>query len=364
MVPDQPQPALLFMPDISGFTQFVNETEIVHSQHIIQELLEILIDSNHLNLEVSEVEGDAIFFYRLGNKPDLQSLLQLAEKMFTRFHQYLKLYEHQRICPCGACKTAVDLSLKIVAHFGEVTGISVRDHQKLFGKDVILIHRLLKNNLDRKEYILFTDQLVEKMEHENLPSWYMPQQASEQYDLGRIQFYFSDLSELHKTIQIKPPVYNFSSKTYVAFSEEEIISVSMEKIFETILDLQQHAKLIEGSKKIEAPTDDSLARIGTKHYCLITRNNSVNITEYVKVEDGNIEMVEMNEKGVAGYRYTLKKISPEQTKLSIQMLVKNNPFFKMAFSISMKSKMMKRFREFFTNLRGYLKKAETPELSI
>ncbi len=122
--------------------------------------------------------------------------------------------------------------------------------------------------------------------------------------------------------------------------------------------------MIEGSKKIEAPTDDSLARIGTKHYCLITRNNSVNITEYVKVEDGNIEMVEMNEKGVAGYRYTLKKISPEQTKLSIQMLVKNNPFFKMAFSISMKSKMMKRFREFFTNLRGYLKKAETPELSI
>src|ERR1041385_4550016 len=169
MAPDQPQPALLFMPDISGFTQFVNETEIVHSQHIVQQLLEILIDSNHLNLEVSEVEGDAIFFYRLGNKPDLQSLLQQAEKMFTRFHAHLKLYEHQRICPCGACKTAVDLSLKIVAHFGEVTGISVKDHKKLFGKDVILIHRLLKNSLERKEYVLLTEHLAGESNATKLP---------------------------------------------------------------------------------------------------------------------------------------------------------------------------------------------------
>ena len=86
MISNQPQPALLFMPDISGFTQFVNETEILHSQHIVQELLEILIDSNHLNLEVCEVEGDAIFFYRFGDKPDLKGLLLQVEKMFIRFH--------------------------------------------------------------------------------------------------------------------------------------------------------------------------------------------------------------------------------------------------------------------------------------
>src|SRR5438034_2697872 len=169
MAPRRPQSTLLFMPDISRFTKFVNETEISHSQHIVQELLEILIDSNHLNLEISEVEGDAIFFYKLGSKPGLQSLLQQVEEMFTRFHSHLKLYEHQRVCPCGACKNAADLSLKIIAHFGEVTGISVKDHDKLFGKDVILIHRLLKNNLDKKEYVLFTDRLVDEMDRKDLP---------------------------------------------------------------------------------------------------------------------------------------------------------------------------------------------------
>ena len=35
---------LLFIPDITGFTEFVTNIELTHSRHIIQELLEILID--------------------------------------------------------------------------------------------------------------------------------------------------------------------------------------------------------------------------------------------------------------------------------------------------------------------------------
>lgn len=56
--------SLLFIPDISGFTQFVKTTEIEHSQHVIAELLEVLIDANSLNLELAEIEGDALFFIK------------------------------------------------------------------------------------------------------------------------------------------------------------------------------------------------------------------------------------------------------------------------------------------------------------
>ena len=51
---------LLFIPDISGFTRFVNETDIDHSRLIIQELLELIINANQIKLEISEIEGDAI----------------------------------------------------------------------------------------------------------------------------------------------------------------------------------------------------------------------------------------------------------------------------------------------------------------
>ncbi len=39
--------SLLFIPDISGFTQFVQNTEVDHSQHVISELLEVLITANN-----------------------------------------------------------------------------------------------------------------------------------------------------------------------------------------------------------------------------------------------------------------------------------------------------------------------------
>ena len=35
---------LFFIPDISGYTKFISETEISHSQHIIQNLLEGLVE--------------------------------------------------------------------------------------------------------------------------------------------------------------------------------------------------------------------------------------------------------------------------------------------------------------------------------
>ena len=56
--------ALLFIPDISSFTMFVNETEIEHSLLILQELLETLINANEIGWQVCEIEGDAILFYK------------------------------------------------------------------------------------------------------------------------------------------------------------------------------------------------------------------------------------------------------------------------------------------------------------
>ncbi len=56
--------SLLFIPDITGFTKFVNDTEVAHGHHIVAELLELIIDSDQLGMTVSEVEGDAVLSIR------------------------------------------------------------------------------------------------------------------------------------------------------------------------------------------------------------------------------------------------------------------------------------------------------------
>ncbi|HET9824169.1 MAG TPA: DUF2652 domain-containing protein [Chitinophagaceae bacterium] len=366
MTTDQPQPALLFMPDISGFTQFVNDTEILHSQQIVQELLETLIECNQIGLRVGEIEGDAIFFYKLGNKPDIATLLRQVEIMFTTFHQHLKLYDQQRICPCKACESAVKLSLKIVSHYGEVTDIAVKDHKKLFGKDVIVIHRLLKNNLGNKEYVLLTDRVVDgsAQTQGGLPNWYAPHSGTERYDVGEVQFYFSDLAALHNTIPpIASPKYNSAAKTYVAFTEDKQIRAPIANTFAAIFDLPQRTRWMQGVKAIELVTNDHVPRIGTKHRCVIgEKNNPVIVTESVTITPDYIEMVEMDEKGGGGCRYRLEKVSEQETKLSVDMLVKNHWIVKLMFNAMMRSKYMKSIRQSLENLQVYLEPKPVEQL--
>ena len=107
------RPTLLFIPDISGFTRFVTDTEITHSQHIIEELLEVLIDANNIGLEISEIEGDAILFYRYSDELTAAEILTQVRTMFVQFHAHLKKFESQRICNCGGVRHHTFLAAEI-----------------------------------------------------------------------------------------------------------------------------------------------------------------------------------------------------------------------------------------------------------
>ena len=104
--------SLLFLPDISGFTKFVQTTEVEHSQHVISELLEVLIGANTEDLQLAEIEGDALFFFKEEEIPSLEKLLAQIETMFSAFYSHLKLLEKNRVCPCNACSNAPRLNPK------------------------------------------------------------------------------------------------------------------------------------------------------------------------------------------------------------------------------------------------------------
>ena len=155
--------SLFFIPDISGYTNFIQTTEIEHSQHVIAELLEVLLDANIENLQLAEIEGDALFFYKEDAIPSLERLLAQIERMFKAFYSHLKLLESNRICPCNACASAPNLELKIVAHSGKLQFIEVQGNKKPFGKSVIEAHRLLKNSVPSDNYALISQALSEKI---------------------------------------------------------------------------------------------------------------------------------------------------------------------------------------------------------
>jgi hypothetical protein len=187
---------LLFIPDISGFTDFVSNMEVMHSRHIIRELLELIIDSNELSLEVSEVEGDAVLFFKFGTSPELSSIYSQVEKMFNSFHNHLNTYEENRTCHCKACISAIHLSLKVITHYGEFTRFQVKHFNKLFGKDVIIAHQLLKNDISHSEYWLITNNMLDDLSpgaFANSIQWHNGIKQTEQ---GEIFFRYAPLSQL------------------------------------------------------------------------------------------------------------------------------------------------------------------------
>lgn len=191
---------LLFIPDISGFTQFVNEVEIEHSRFIIQQLLETLIKANELGLEISEIEGDAILFYKFGEPQKLELLYKQVEKMFLAFHGYLIAYDHRKICQCKACISAIDLSLKIVTHYGEFSPLTVQRFNKLIGKDVIVAHQLLKNDIAQHEYWLVTKELLQDKEPALFTQWMVWDSSSKRTDNREIKFLYTQLGRLKDKI--------------------------------------------------------------------------------------------------------------------------------------------------------------------
>src|SRR5215210_8768694 len=180
---------LLFIPDISGFTRFVNETDIEHSRLIIQELLEVLINANETGLEVSEIEGDAILFYKFGESPGLKELYKQVEKMFCAFHRNLIAYEYRRFCQCKACVSAINLSLKVITHYGEFTRYNVKNFNKLIGKGVIVAHQLLKNDIEQHEYWLVTKDLLKDVGPVDLTDWMKWNSNAKQTENGEIRFH-------------------------------------------------------------------------------------------------------------------------------------------------------------------------------
>lgn len=190
---------LIFIPDISGFTKFVTETELEHSQMIITQLLELLINLNHLDLNLSEIEGDAILFYKKGSRPAVNDVMEQSKKMFIDFHQYLKEMSGINNCNCGACTAAPGLSLKFITHYGQVNEVKIHNFTKILGSDVILAHRLLKNNIHCPEYLLMTKSFFSDQARDNIKKedWMEFLKTIEEYEnFGKVELHYIPLTPL------------------------------------------------------------------------------------------------------------------------------------------------------------------------
>ena len=351
---------LLFIPDISGFTRFVNEVEIDHSRFIIQQLLEELIKANDSGFEISEIEGDAILFYKYGEPQELESLYKQVERMFRAFHQYLLAYDNRKICQCKACISAIRLSLKVISHYGEFTSMSIKQFNKLIGKDVIVAHQLLKNEIELHEYWLVTKDLLQNKQPAELAQWMHWDSSTKHTESGDISFYYTQLGPLKN--ELTPPITQIELSDKVKMlSVSRDYGIDIKKLCYTVVHFEFRHLWYAGIKAIDE-VEHFLPGIGSRHRHVLENGKTelMYISSFMYNPDGKTVFSETDENKKNSVFFIAEKTGEHSSRLTIEIYFQRNIIKQALFNRVEKKRRERELQQSLERLDKVLKQVVVP----
>jgi hypothetical protein len=191
--------ALLLIADIGGYTEYMQAHRSIlgHAEAATTRLLEKVVDAAR-GFDLIEIEGDAAFLSRetgaLGEGATLGAITEAAVAMHHAFHVQRRLVE-LNMCPCVSCTQTTGLTLKFVAHVGEVATQTIKRRKKLVGVDVIFVHRLLKNAVQVPEYVLISEDLYQS-DGASPPGQPMHEVVQDLEGIGPVRTYYTEVGDL------------------------------------------------------------------------------------------------------------------------------------------------------------------------
>jgi uncharacterized protein YndB with AHSA1/START domain len=163
----KPESACFVIADISGYTSFLAGVELDHAQDIIADVMDTVLRCLRPPFRLAKFEGDAAFVYAVTDKVDGSLLQDAIESAYFAFRKRLRNIKQSTSCDCNACSKMQDLDLKFVSHHGEFIKHRMAGREELAGRDVILIHRLLKNAVNERlgghAYALYSNPCIHAM---------------------------------------------------------------------------------------------------------------------------------------------------------------------------------------------------------
>jgi uncharacterized protein YndB with AHSA1/START domain len=162
----QPESLCLLIADISGYTRYLAGVELDHAQDILADLIGTVVTALRPTFRLAKLEGDAAFVCAPADGLDGTQLLDTVERCYFGFRRRRRDVAQATSCPCNACIRIPDLNLKFVAHTGQAIRQEIAGSEELLGSDVIVVHRLLKNEIVEQmgieAYAMFTQACVEQ----------------------------------------------------------------------------------------------------------------------------------------------------------------------------------------------------------
>jgi hypothetical protein len=140
------EPTFLAIADITGYTGYLAGVELDHATDILADLIGTIVEALE-PFRLSKLEGDAAFVFLDGETTDPSILQDRIEGTYLAFRSRLRDMAQASRCECDACILIPRLDLKLVVHHGLAARQRMAGLEELVGVDVILVHRLLKNDV-------------------------------------------------------------------------------------------------------------------------------------------------------------------------------------------------------------------------
>ena len=215
-------PTCFLIADISGYTGYLADVELDHAQDILADLIGAVVTALRPDFRLAKLEGDAAFTFMTAEKLDGSMLLDTVERCYFGFRRRRRDVGQATSCECNACVRIPDLDLKFVAHHGSAIHQKVAGRQELLGSDVIVAHRLLKNEvverLAMRAYALISQKCIDASDLD--PAALGMREHTETYDrIGDVPAWAHDLERRWQEEEARRRVF--------VTPEEAILTVSV-----------------------------------------------------------------------------------------------------------------------------------------
>ena len=267
MLPN-PESAYFVIADISGYTSFLAGVELDHAQDIIADLMDTAVKGLRPPFRLAKFEGDAAFVYAATAKIDGSMLQDIVESAYFGFRRRLRSIKQASTCECKACAAMGDLDFKFVAHHGEMVKQKMSGREELAGRDVILVHRLLKNTVGEKigsrAYAVYSDACIQTVGIE--PEAQGLVEHHETIDIiGDVRLWLRDLDEAWKQENDKTRVEISREDAYATLDFD--IAAPRQTVWEYLTVPGQWQKWWPTDALVEH-SDNRRRGVGTKVHCM------------------------------------------------------------------------------------------------
>ena len=264
----KPSRGILLLADITGYTMYLEGSELEHAHGVLTDLLDVLVEGTRPPLAVSNLQGDAVFSYGIDTGAvSGQTFVEMIEMIYVSFRRAIEQMVMNSTCGCNACANLGTLDLKFIIHHGEFLLQSIGGRQELVGSDVIVAHRLAKNSVTAttgvRAYALYTAAAVEALDIPHMTvDWVAHREA---YDAGEVAAWVADMAPVwdqaraHSDVEIDESEYR--GRTSID------IDAPVEQVWDRLADPNFRRLLVGSDRQVREETVRSRVRPGDVYRC-------------------------------------------------------------------------------------------------